>query len=284
MSDGLNMLPRIGEPETSIAGAGKLADGVQALFPPNIPDTSAPGPTPLQQPSTWVYDFDPTSGLSRASFNGEIDYTGSGGTVTSWNSRSGAVVLLQSDVTAVGFSTSATNAATYETIAAAAATYETIAAAAATYLPLAGGTTTGPVALQGVSTNSNAVAGQVGEFIIGQQLTGVPLTSVTSANVTSINLSAGDWDIDGVVYLLSSTNVLGNANASVGLVSATLGTPGGPGRAQVNGPLSFTSIVLPTGRLRVSVAGNTIAYLVAQGTFASGTLNAQGTIQARRMR
>ena len=110
MADGLNMLPRIGEPETSgvtgrsFPGPELTAGGPSQFLAPNIPDTSGPGPTPLQQPGAWAYDFDPASGIARATFNGEVVPSGGGGSgdVTSWNTRTGDVTLLLSDITAAG--------------------------------------------------------------------------------------------------------------------------------------------------------------------------------------
>jgi Chaperone of endosialidase len=110
MADGLNMQPRIGEPETSGAsgrsfpGPELTAGGPQALLAPNIPDTSGPGPTPLQQPGAWSYDFNPADGVARATFNGEVIPSGGGGpgAVTSWNTRTGDVTLLLTDITAAG--------------------------------------------------------------------------------------------------------------------------------------------------------------------------------------
>lgn len=104
VADGLNMLPRIGEPETSFPGAGKPVGDLLAFSAPNIPDTGGPGPTPLQQPGAWTYDFDPTSGSARATFNGEVFPSGGGGSgdVTSFNGRTGAITLTTGDVTGAG--------------------------------------------------------------------------------------------------------------------------------------------------------------------------------------
>lgn len=109
--DGLNMAPRPGEPESALlpgmaAPAPNSArggpPGVEAL---DMPDTSGPGPTAVQSPGTWVYDFDPANGMARATFNGEVNFTSGGSAtagVTSWNTRTGAVSLTLADITAVG--------------------------------------------------------------------------------------------------------------------------------------------------------------------------------------
>jgi Chaperone of endosialidase len=111
MSDGLNFAPRVREPETALMpgmAAPAPRNAVDALLGPDaqsMPDTSGPGPTPVQAPASWQYDFDPASGISRATFNGEVSFTsgGSGAAgVTSWNTRTGAVSLTLADVTGVG--------------------------------------------------------------------------------------------------------------------------------------------------------------------------------------
>ena len=106
MSDGLNMLPRIGEPETSLGSSEKPAGGLFAFLAANIPDTSGPPPTPnVQAPGRWIYDFDPASGMARATFNGLVTFTeggSEGAGVTSWNGQTGAVVMTNDDITAAG--------------------------------------------------------------------------------------------------------------------------------------------------------------------------------------
>jgi hypothetical protein len=96
---------RIGEPESSIAGAAQPAGGPSPFLAPNIPDTSGPGPTALQEPAAWTYDFNPATGSSRATYNGEVTAnaisTPAAG-VDSFNGRTGVVVLDLADVTAAG--------------------------------------------------------------------------------------------------------------------------------------------------------------------------------------
>lgn len=116
-SDGLGMAPRPGEPESA------LIPGMAAPAPPapqigpverfglfghvqlgSMPDTSGPGPTALETPLLWNYDFDPASGNARATFSGLVLINGAPvvtGGVASFNTRTGAVALLQADVSAV---------------------------------------------------------------------------------------------------------------------------------------------------------------------------------------
>jgi hypothetical protein len=111
MADGLNMAPRPGEPESALepgmaAPAPRMtADAHLSVGAQSMPDTSGPGPTALVQPATWVYDIDPGTGVSRATYNGEVNFTSGGSAtagVTSWNTRTGAVALTLADVTGVG--------------------------------------------------------------------------------------------------------------------------------------------------------------------------------------
>src|SRR5215470_5113839 len=110
-ADGLGMNPRPGEPESSLVpgmAAIAFAEAPEALIgvaPMAMPDTSVPGPVALQQPGTWVYDFNPATGSSRATFTGEVTFTSGGSAtagVTSWNSRTGAVTLTGADLTGAG--------------------------------------------------------------------------------------------------------------------------------------------------------------------------------------
>jgi len=141
----------------------------------------------------------------------------------------------------------------------------------------------------GTTTNDNALAGQVGEFISSQVLLGgaVPLTTLVTVNVTSINLTAGDWDVWGVVGFSpgASTAIVG-IQGGVSLTSASI-----PG---VSTSSAFTLLTLPfttgitqtvsVGQTRVSIAVTTTVYLVAMSTFSGGTLGAYGAVNARRAR
>jgi hypothetical protein len=111
MADGLNFQPRVKEPESALepgmsARAPQLtADGLPGVEALDMPDTSGPGAVAGPSPARWVYDFDPGTGSSRATFNGEVAFTSGGAAtagVTSWNTRTGAVALTLADVTGVG--------------------------------------------------------------------------------------------------------------------------------------------------------------------------------------
>lgn len=148
--------------------------------------------------------------------------------------------------------------------------------------------------LLGVTTNSSAPAGYIGELITATVASGSPvaLSTATGANVTSISLTAGDWDVSGTVNF-ALTGVTGTLfQAAISLTSATLSTqPGGSGLG--TDPLIIVPLITTTlsatyscsiPPVRISLAATTTVYLVAQETFSVGASAAFGTIRARRER
>ena len=146
----------------------------------------------------------------------------------------------------------------------------------------------------GTTTNDNALPGMVGEVIESnlQLANAVTLSNGIATNVTSIDLTAGDWDITGMV-MLSLGLVTGNGcSAGISMVSNTmpLQTGGGglsPGALSVQALLTTllngsSSIGIPSARL--SLATTTTVYLVSVYNFSLGTTKAYGSIWARRAR
>lgn len=93
--------PPVPPPESNLI-AGMAAPNPLVV----IPDTSGPQPPgPQQEPTSWAYDINPASGSARATFNGEVTFTSGGAAtagVTTWNGRSGTVVMTAGDVSAAG--------------------------------------------------------------------------------------------------------------------------------------------------------------------------------------
>ena len=154
-----------------------------------------------------------------------------------------------------------------------------------------------PVAFNaaGTTTNDNAVTGRPGEFITSSVPVGsaVALTTATAANVTSISLTAGDWDVSGLVdHNIAATTSVTQLNASISLTSATLAPQiGGSGLGtDATCTLSYSAMAPAAGigqaipPVRLSLAATTTVYLVAQDNFTLSTISAYGTIRARRMR
>lgn len=143
------------------------------------------------------------------------------------------------------------------------------------------------LAILGDVTGGNATAGQIGEYISSDaSYPGGAITSTVSANITSISLTAGDWDVEGIVGLapaagtttsqlrgwVSSTSVKANPNELDGLINSGAAVPA----AQISGG--------PTGAVRFALATTTTVYLSVNATFAVSTMQAFGFIRARRVR
>lgn len=138
----------------------------------------------------------------------------------------------------------------------------------------------------GTTTNNNANAGSVGEYVESLIASGsaVSLTTATAANVTSISLTAGDWDVHGLVNYNASTATVTGASAGISTTSATLPTDGSQAYSGVQLTALSTSDSITLTRKRILISGTTTVYLVASSTFSAGTVGAFGTINARRVR
>lgn len=143
--------------------------------------------------------------------------------------------------------------------------------------------------LAGATTNDNANAGNIGEFISSTVTAGsaVSLTSLTAANVTSISLTPGDWTVSGsITFSPAGTTSTAFLLGSHGTTSATYAnTPGFASNTYVGGvvPGGFQpTLMLPTQRY--SLSATTTVYLVASSSFSVSTLSAFGNIIARRAR
>lgn len=142
----------------------------------------------------------------------------------------------------------------------------------------------------GTTTDDNAAAGEIGEYIASIVGSGsaVALTTNVAANITSIALTAGDWDVWANARFTgqaaTAVTVLG---AGINTVSAALSaTPAQIAQSFHNGqtPFASTNLSLPVGAARFSLSAPATIYLVGQCSFSGGTLSAFGALQARRRR
>ena len=145
---------------------------------------------------------------------------------------------------------------------------------------------TGGTAIKGTNTNDSAAAGYVGEYVSSV----VPLASALSIsngpklNITNISLTAGDWDISGIVQFQPAAST--SVEALAGSISTTSET--------FNPDVEFihrTATFVPVQNMgyslpptRMSFAVTTTVYLVAVANFAVSTMTAYGRIDARRVR
>lgn len=140
---------------------------------------------------------------------------------------------------------------------------------------------------KGTATNDSAATGYIGEYVTASLASGsaTSLTNVTAKTVVSISLTAGDWDVTGVVdFHPDTTTTTTYLRAGISTTNNTLGAVD----TYSTNPfaIAVTSVdaaeITPT--VRLSLSTTTTVYLIAMGGFAISTLTAYGTIRARRMR
>jgi hypothetical protein len=138
---------------------------------------------------------------------------------------------------------------------------------------------------KGTATNDSANAGYIGERIVSAVGAVAAAATGVYGNVTSISLTAGDWDVSGIVATQASTVVTRNVMA-ISLFSGNTTTD------HTNAD-NTGDYLLPTGGAngqgnipvwRVSISSTTTVYLKARLTYASGSPLLDGRISARRVR
>lgn len=294
--DGLGMLPRPGEPE-SFLEPGMAAPRMPLRRParamgevwqeggrvmrqtPLGPVVVVPDPPNLPN---WAYDFNPATGNARAQWTGEIAMTGSAtlngsplttgaGSVLSFNTRTGAVTLSQADVGAVA--------------------PQSFNGRIGAVVPAQGDYPTNLI--PGTTTNDNAAAGNIGEFVTAAVASGSSVAlGAAGVNVTSISLTAGDWDVSAsmIVNNLSGAGTLQTLAVSINTVSGALSTPGltsyaGAPVNVVASNLNNNTFGVSVGPHRMSLASTTTVFMVGGfGNSGAFTINGYGTIRARRVR
>jgi hypothetical protein len=146
-----------------------------------------------------------------------------------------------------------------------------------------------PFANLGTITGNNAAAGDVGEYFTPATLaqgSALSLTSPNALNVTNFTLTAGDWDVWGVIdYLAGGATTFTIMKSGISTTSATIGAQDTFTNLAMAGTLAAASdMAQTTPTVRISIATATTVYLVAQATFAISTLKVYGSIFARRVR
>jgi len=136
----------------------------------------------------------------------------------------------------------------------------------------------------GTTTNDNANAGSVGEFINPAATTGTSLTNNVTANCASTSFTAGDWDIQGIVqFVPAGSTILINPEIGISTTSATLGSFDTTMQKDgTNGAGLGDTLVTPV--VRESFSTTTTVYLVASAGITTSTATCNGRIRGRRIR
>ena len=160
---------------------------------------------------------------------------------------------------------------------------------ATSYALTTGATFTGAITpsqtagIVGTTTNNNANAGSVGEYVTAQS----SLTSISAgvaSNYTSVSLTAGDWDCSGSVdYVPAGTTTISQMIQGVTTTSATVAAYPASSYFEYAGA-GGNEQVMQTPVTRISLSATTTVYLTGFAQFANSTAQARGFIRCRRVR
>ena len=143
----------------------------------------------------------------------------------------------------------------------------------------------------GTTTNNNANALSVGEYVSGTLAVGsaTSLSTGTAKTIISISLTAGDWDVAATGYILpAATTQVASVASSISQTNNTLDTANGSIVVNALGNMVVATFStehgVPVVPVRISLSGTTTIYLVMSATFSVSTMTAYGNIRARRVR
>lgn len=144
---------------------------------------------------------------------------------------------------------------------------------------------TGDSHYHGDTTGASPAANFIGERLraVVAQGSAVALTDTVAANVTSVSLTAGVWDVEGIVMMTGGAITGTYFDAAISTTSATLGTLGDntvQSSAMATAAADSTLTVPP---YRIEVAAPTTVYLVTEAGFTVGSAAAYGRISATRV-
>lgn len=142
--------------------------------------------------------------------------------------------------------------------------------------------------ITGTTTNNSAATGIVGEYIVATRSSGSAITSGGTGNygdVTSISLTAGDWDVTGVVAYGGGTAVqYVAAGISVTTGNSATGLDEGDTLTYSAAPTATNDAVPVVPDVRILIASTTTVYLKYRTGFTTTSPNIFGRISARRRR
>lgn len=135
-------------------------------------------------------------------------------------------------------------------------------------------------ALDGVSVNTSSAGSGT-----HTRLSQFTATSATNNDVTGLSLTAGDWDVSGIItFSLGATTTVTNLQAYLFTTSLTTTSIGPRGTLMNGGGAAIGSQTLRVGPARFLVASTTKIFLIQRSVFATSTNQVRGNIWARRAR
>jgi len=111
---------------------------------------------------------------------------------------------------------------------------------------------------------------------------GVALVNATAKTVASVSLTAGDWDVQGVVMATPTGATMTGIALGVSTTNNTL--PASSYDQVVVRPNATGYITMNTPHTRINLTATTTVYIIGLVEFSSGSVSASGRIRARRVR
>ncbi len=150
-------------------------------------------------------------------------------------------------------------------------------------------TAVGPISsssVLGTTTNNNAAAGYIGEYIESVvALTSFPTTGQWG-DLASISLTPGDWDVSASFSATANGGTVSSVNIGVSTTSGNSGSGlvGGSNSNSAIGPTTLYDSSVSVVPYRVSISATTTYYLKYLSVFTVATPKAAGRLSARRVR
>jgi hypothetical protein len=143
--------------------------------------------------------------------------------------------------------------------------------------------------IAGTTTNDNAPAGYIGEYVSSIITSPASLSNNTNANLTTISLTPGDWDVWAEVQFLGAASttmrlIECGINTASGSITTQPGFFGSIGASDSTIWVSNVQTTVKCGPTRVTLTGTTTYYINALAQFGTSTCTMQGGIFARRAR
>lgn len=149
------------------------------------------------------------------------------------------------------------------------------------------GAVTATAGYMGNTDGSSPCAGCVGEFIQSRvtTFTNAPAATGLWGDITSISLTAGDWDVTGVVVLQPNGATVTDFDIGISSSSgnSATGLQAGDNQIETLPPTAAADVTLVIPSFRVNISSTTIYYLKANISYSIATPKDTARISARRV-
>lgn len=168
----------------------------------------------------------------------------------------------------------------------------TLGASGGTQTHVVNGAVNPSLGIVGVTTNSNAATGTIGEYVesVISTYTNLPGATTVWGDMTSISLTAGDWDVSGVMnWIANGATITAAIDALEFAISVNSGITTtdqvqGSNQIALVSPISGADRGAAIPAYRISISGTTTVYLKIKSPYITATPQYKCRLSARRMR